>query len=67
MEQITRYVVICHQLESNGKYDENKKIEITNNITNIEIDLKATNLIIERDKKVWYIIITICFTEVQNV
>lgn len=29
MEQITRYVVICHQLETNGKYDENKKIEIT--------------------------------------
>lgn len=29
MEQITRYVVICHQLESNGKYDENKKIEIS--------------------------------------
>lgn len=29
MEQITRYVVICHQLESNGKYDENKKVEIS--------------------------------------
>ena len=29
MEQITRYVVICHQLETNGKYDENKKIEVS--------------------------------------
>ena len=29
MEQITRYVVICHQLETNGAYDENKKIKIT--------------------------------------
>lgn len=29
MEQITRYVVICNQLETNGKYDPNKKIEIT--------------------------------------
>lgn len=33
------------------KLTDGKKIEITNNITNIEIDLKATNLIIERDKK----------------
>lgn len=29
MEQITRYVVIRHQLETNGNYDENKKVEIT--------------------------------------
>lgn len=29
MEQITRYVVISHQLETKGSYDENKKIEIT--------------------------------------
>ena len=29
MEQITRYVVIRHQLETNGAYDENKKVEIT--------------------------------------
>lgn len=29
MEQITRYVVICHQLETNGNYDENKKVDIT--------------------------------------
>ena len=29
MEQITRYVVIRHQLETNGSYDENKKVEIT--------------------------------------
>ena len=29
MEQITRYVVICNQLETNGRYDESKKIEIT--------------------------------------
>lgn len=29
MEQITRYVVIRHQLETNGIYDENKRIEIT--------------------------------------
>ena len=29
LEQITRYVVICHQLETNGSYDENKKVEIT--------------------------------------
>ena len=29
MEQITRYVVIRHQLETNGKYDENKKVDIT--------------------------------------
>ena len=29
MEQITRYVVIRHQLETNGEYDENKKVEIT--------------------------------------
>lgn len=29
MEQITRYVVICHQLESNGSYDEDKKVDIT--------------------------------------
>ena len=29
MEQITRYVVICHQLETNGKYDTHKKIDIT--------------------------------------
>lgn len=29
MEQITRYVVICHQLETDGSYDENKKIEIS--------------------------------------
>ncbi len=29
MEQITRYVVICHQLETNGRYDEDKKIEIS--------------------------------------
>lgn len=28
MEQITRYVVIRHQLETNGSYDENKKVEI---------------------------------------
>ena len=29
MEQITRYVVICHQLETNGSYDEVKKVDIT--------------------------------------
>lgn len=29
MEQITRFVVIRHQLETNGGYDENKKVEIT--------------------------------------
>ena len=29
MEQITRFVVIRHQLETNGSYDENKKVEIT--------------------------------------
>ena len=29
MEQITRYVVICHQLQTGGRYDENKKIEIS--------------------------------------
>ena len=29
MEQITRYVVISHQLETNGSYDENKKVDIT--------------------------------------
>ena len=29
MEQITRFVVISHQLETNGNYDENKKVEIT--------------------------------------
>ena len=29
MEQITRYVVIRHQLETNGQYDEMKKIDIT--------------------------------------
>ena len=29
MEQITRFVVIRHQLETNGVYDESKKIEIT--------------------------------------
>ena len=29
MEQITRFVVIRHQLESNGSYNENKKVEIT--------------------------------------
>ncbi len=29
MEQITRYVVICHQLETNGSYDESKKVDIT--------------------------------------
>lgn len=27
--QIARYVVICHQLETDGSYDENKVIEIT--------------------------------------
>ena len=29
MEQITRFVVIRHQLETNGVYDESKKIEVT--------------------------------------
>lgn len=29
MDQITRYVVICNQLETDGSYDENKKIDIT--------------------------------------
>ena len=29
MEQITRYVVIRHQLETNGEYDEMKKVDIT--------------------------------------
>ena len=29
MEQITRYVVIRHQLETNGQYDEMKKVDIT--------------------------------------
>ena len=29
MEQITRFVVIRHQLETNGVYDEGKKIEIS--------------------------------------
>ena len=29
MEQITRFVVIRHQLETNGVYDEGKKIEVT--------------------------------------
>ena len=29
MEQITRYVVIRHQLETSGQYDEMKKIDIT--------------------------------------
>ena len=29
MQQITRFVVISHQLETDGKYDENKKIEIS--------------------------------------
>ena len=29
IEQITRYVVIRHQLENNGKYDENKKVDIS--------------------------------------
>ena len=29
MEQITRYVVIRHQLETNGSYDEKKKIDIS--------------------------------------
>ena len=29
MEQITRYVVIRHQMETNGSYDENKIVDIT--------------------------------------
>ena len=29
MEQITRYVVIRHQMETEGIYDENKKVDIT--------------------------------------
>lgn len=29
MEQITRYVVIRHQLETDGVYDENKKVDIS--------------------------------------
>ncbi len=29
MEQITRYVVIRHQMETNGVYDANKKVEVT--------------------------------------
>lgn len=29
IEQITRYVVICHQLETRGSYDANKHIDIT--------------------------------------
>lgn len=39
MEQITRYVVIRHQLETNGQYDETKKIDITkyaNRVTGAE-------------------------------
>ena len=39
MEQITRYVVIRHQMETNGQYDETKKIDITqfaNRISGVE-------------------------------
>ena len=35
------------------KLKDGKEIEITKAITNIEIDLKSTNLIIERDKKLY--------------
>lgn len=35
------------------KLKDGKEIEITKEITNIEIDLKSTNLIIERDKKLY--------------
>ena len=45
MEQITRYVVICHQMETNGIYDENKKVEITqyaNRTTGVSQNLPCT-------------------------
>lgn len=35
------------------KLEEGKEIEITKEITNIEIELKSTNLIIERDKELY--------------
>ena len=35
------------------KLKDGKEIEITNKITNIEIELTSTNLIIERDKKIY--------------
>lgn len=36
MKQITRYVVIRHQLETNGKYDAHKKIDITQYANRLE-------------------------------
>ncbi len=38
---------------NSNKLENGKEIEITKEITNIEIELKSTNLIIERDKKIY--------------